>query len=341
MRRRALLAVPAALALLAAAVLLTREDRRPEMEVVASGLEVPWSIAPLGDGRYLVSERPGRIRLVGRGAARVVAELEVAHVGEGGLLGIALHPEFPSRRRLYAYHTYGRGGQLHNRVVALELDGELRAVSTRVVLDGIPGAPIHDGGRIRFGPDGRLYVTTGDAARPPLAQDLSSLAGKILRLEDDGSVPRDNPFPGSPIYSYGHRNPQGIAWHPATGRLYASEHGPVGRDEINVIVPGGNYGWPSAEEYVEPLIDTGAETWAPSGIDFAPDGRLLVACLRGEMLVEVEEGGVKRLLRGALGRLRDVVVEGDHALLATSNRDGRGRPREEDDKVVRIALDAL
>lgn len=314
------------------------------------------------DGRLFFTERPGRVRVVqdDRLLSRPWAQLEVAQEGEAGLLGLALSPDFPRTGYVYVYYTYrDRSGRLWNRVSRLRDEGG-QGTGEEVVLDGIPGAGIHDGGRIRFGPDAKLYVTTGDAASSSLAQDLNSLAGKILRLNPDGSIPQDNPFPGSPVYSYGHRNPQGLDWRPGAGTLVAVEHGPSAHDEVNVVVPGGNYGWPlvsgerTATGLISPLLETGEDTWAPSGASFYSGdlfpqwrGDLFIAALRGQHLhrlrldpsdTAVVEDEV--LFPGELGRLRDVVVGPDGALyLATSNRDGRGSPRPSDDRILRVAPD--
>ncbi len=337
----------------------------PAVEVVVGGLQIPWAAAFAPDGRIFLTERPGRIRVVrdGRLDPQPWAQLSVAHVGEGGLLGLALAPDFARSGALYVYYTYQDEGRLYNRVVRMvERDG--RGQVDRVVLDRIPGAAVHDGGRILFGPDGRLYVTTGDARQPSLAQDRSSLAGKILRIAPDGSIPPDNPFPGSPVYSLGHRNPQGLAWHPQTRTMYAAEHGPSGdlglccRDEVNVIEPGANYGWPEvsgrggAPRFADPIADSGpADTWAPSGIAVPARGpwagSLLVAALRGEHLRRLVLGGARMTqvmgqevyFRGELGRLRDVVEGPDGALyLLTSNTDGRGRPRPGDDRLLKVVF---
>ncbi|MEB3860207.1 MAG: PQQ-dependent sugar dehydrogenase [Desulfurococcales archaeon] len=328
------------------------------VEVLGTGLEVPWSLSVLDDNSILVTERPGRVtRILDGGGRRTIAKIEVASVGEAGLLGLALHPDFPGDRRIYLYATQEAGGRLVNRVLQGKLDPEYTRIDgLRTLLDGIPGARIHDGGRIRFGPDSMLYITTGDAARPELAQDLNSLAGKILRITPDGEIPGDNPFYPSPVYSYGHRNPQGIDWHP-TGRMYSSEHGPIGRDELNEIVPGGNYGWPymagkkgeKRPGLIEPVIDFGDESIAPSGASFATrgpqslKGSMLIACLRARMLVKVDfdsEGNAlnySTLLENRYGRLRDVIPHPDGGIIiATSNRDGRGTPREGDDKIIRL-----
>ena len=323
---------------------------QPRVEVVATGLEAPWALAFAPDGRLYVTERPGRIRVVagGRLTPDPVAEIAVARYGEAGLMGLALDPDFAVNRHLYVCYTRERGGDLLNRIARLTLHADGKAGDERVVLDGMPGAFIHDGCRLKFGPDRMLYATMGDAAVTRTAQERDSLSGKILRINADGSVPADNPFPGSPVYSMGHRNPQGLAWDDA-GRLLAAEHGPSGHDEVNHILPGRNYGWPAVRgrggdpRYVDPLVESGdRDTWAPSGIAFL-GGDLFVAGLRGERLLRftlgpglaVTHAGV--LLNGTHGRLRDVVVGPDGALyVATCNRDGRGRPARDDDRILRL-----
>ncbi len=320
----------------------------PGAEVIASGLDAPWALAFVPDGRLLVTERPGRIRVVRNGQLdpHPLATLPVVAKGEAGLMGLAVDPGFPENPYLYVCYTAQKPGGLINRVTRLTV-GDGRAGSERVVLDDVPGALDHDGCRLKFGPDGKLYVTTGDAARPQLAQLPESLAGKILRLDPEGTVPIDNPFPGSPVYSLGHRNPQGIAWDRA-GRLFEAEHGPSGHDEINRIVPGGNYGWPDVRgktqdgRFVNPVVDSGEDRWNPSGITFHGD-HLYVATLRGRQLLRVAfasdltSARVSTLLERTYGRLRDVVVGPDGALyVATSNRDGHGLPIREDDRVIRV-----
>ena len=324
----------------------------PRVSVVAAGLEVPWALAFAPDGALYVTERPGRIRVVrdGRLDPTPLATLAVAAVGEGGLMGLALDPAFAATGRLYVCYTAARAGRIVNRVTTLVVRGH-GAEAERALLDDIPGASVHDGCRLKFGPDGKLYVTTGDAGDGRLAQRRESPAGKILRLNHDGSVPADNPFPGSPVYSLGHRNVQGIAWD-AGGRLFASEHGPSGfpggHDEINLIRPGRNYGWPDVygtggePRYVDPLVESGRDTWAPSGIAILGD-HLYVTALRGRRLLRMRltaEGGIPEVtawLAGAHGRLRDVVVGPDGALyVATSNRDGRGSPAADDDRILRV-----
>ncbi len=329
----------------------------PRVEVIATGLEAPWALAFAPDGRVFLTERPGRLRVIQEGRLRPepVAILPVTSQGESGLMGLALDPGFPSNRFLYVCYTYSAPGGLRNRVVRLvERDGGIR--QDRTLVDNIPGAWIHDGGRVKFGPDGKLYVTTGDAADPSIAQDLRSLGGKILRLNSDGSIPPDNPLAGSPVWSLGHRNPQGLAWHPSTGRLFATEHGTSVHDEVNIIQPGMNYGWPTVigpardSRFVDPLL-TFTPNIAPSGAAFAgpryPDwqGNLLFATLRGRHLHRVVLASSdftrvqshERLLDGVFGRLRDIVEAPDGSLyLLSNNRDGRGTPTSDDDRVLRI-----
>ncbi|WAS86274.1 MULTISPECIES: PQQ-dependent sugar dehydrogenase [unclassified Corallococcus] len=224
------------------------------VEVVAEGLEVPWGVAflPGGAGDALITERPGRVRLLrgGQLQPRAVATLPLTANGEGGLLGIAAHPDFATNRQFYLYVTTQADGKAQNRVErwTLSADGTSAAFE-RVIFGGIPSAKYHDGGRLRFGPDGMLYVGTGDARDPDLSQDLASPAGKLLRLTPDGAVPRDNPFPDSPVFLLGVRNTQGFDWKDAT-TLYLTDHGPsgetmrFGHDEVNVVKAGDNLGWP-------------------------------------------------------------------------------------------------
>jgi glucose/arabinose dehydrogenase len=330
-------------------------------------LNIPWSLVFLPDGRALVSERPGSIRLIKDGKLRQkpYASITVAHTGEAGLMGLALHPEFPKKPYVYAMHTYKKDdGSLANRVIRLKDNGETAAFD-KVVIDNIPGARLHDGGRIAFGPDGVLYITAGENFEADMAQDLGMLGGKILRITPDGAIPADNPFKGSPIWSYGHRNPQGIAWQPGTGKLFESEHGPsgefgrFGHDEINVIVKGANYGWPKVigaggqTPYIDPIEVWKAAT-PPSGMTFYKGallvhvrGDLFVATLRSRALIRIRlageritaierwfatEGGESRY-----GRLRDVVEGPDGALyFLTNNTDGRGTPSPGDDRIYRI-----
>ena len=308
--------------------------------VVASGLEAPWSLAFHGEVP-LVSERDSAriLELDETGVSREVGVVGgVTPRGEGGLLGLAVHEDF-----LYAYLT--AGGE--NRIDRFPLEGGPGALAlgaAETVLGGIPAAGNHNGGRIAFGPDGMLYATTGDAGQASSAQDTGSLAGKILRLTPEGGVPQDNPFDGSPVYSYGHRNPQGIVWD-AAGTLYASEFGQNTWDELNVIEPGANYGWPEVEGiaghegFVDPVQQWDPAEASPSGIAVSGNS-LYIANLRGEVLREVPLGALGESIEhwaGEHGRLRDVAVAPDNSLwVLTNNTDGRGNPGPEDDRILRL-----
>lgn len=331
------------------------------VQVFASGLIVPWDLAFTNDNRIFVTERTGRLRVILNGALQetpVATISDVAPEGEGGLLGLALDPNFSDNGWLYLYYTYRADGELRNRVVRyMEENNQLKTETRQILVDGIPGSSVHNGGRIVFGPDGKLYITTGDAAEQSLAQDTSSLAGKILRIDADGSIPDDNPFAGSPVYSYGHRNPQGIAWQPGTGRLYETEHGPTGNDEVNLIEPGKNYGWPVVQDgdhtdpYVAPLTYYPTAI-APSGASFYDSpaipqwrGSMLFATLRGTHLhrITIDPNDPRHitseevLYNGQYGRLREVAQGPDGALyVTTNNRDGRGSPIQGDDRILRI-----
>ncbi len=305
---------------------------------VVGGLTTPWSVAFV-DGTALVSERDtGRILEVADGGTRVVGEIPSATPGgEGGLLGISARDGF-----LYAYATTADD----NRVLRLPLEGApgaLRLGSAQTVIDGIPSANIHNGGRIAFGPDGMLYITAGDASDPGAAQDTEALGGKILRLAPDGSVPADNPFPGSPVWSLGHRNPQGIGWD-AAGTMYASEFGQNRWDELNVIEPGANYGWPEVEGiggregFVDPVQQWAPAEASPSGLAVV-DGAVVIANLRGERVRVVptdDPSAAEEFFVGEYGRLRDVAAAPDGSLgVVTSDTDRGGG---DTDEILRVPL---
>lgn len=254
-----------------------------------------------------------------------------------------LDPNFSDNETAYIYHTYEENGTLYNRVVRVRKEGDAWR-ETSVLLDRIPGGRTHNGGRMSIGPDGKLYVTTGDAGDSALAQDVDSLAGKILRLELNGKIPEDNPFADSYVYSYGHRNPQGLAWSADGKRMYSSEHGSSAYDELNVIEAEGNYGWPTVrgdekrEGMRGPLAHSGTNTWAPSGIAYH-EGALYVTGLRGSMLFrfDLDRETTDVLLQGE-GRLRDVYIEAPYVYVITNNTDGRGDPNKQDDRLLKLLL---
>jgi glucose/arabinose dehydrogenase len=337
------------------------------IETVAEGLMVPWGIAFAPDGRIFVTERPGSIRIIRDGKLQPEpwATLKVAATGEAGLMGIALAPDFERSRAVFVVATFSTPEGLVNRVIRFtERDG--RGQDSVVVLDRIPSARFHAGDAIAFGPDGMLYIATGDAMTPSRAHDMKSLGGKILRLTPGGGVPADNPFPGSPVFASGLRNTQGITWDRETGQMFATDHGPSGfpnerfrrnHDELNAIVAGGDFGWPdvagnsSSETSIPPLSDWDPAI-APSGLamytgtDFNRwRGSLFVGALRGAHLRRVS---VERDTTGWLATSEEIVVEGigriravamgpdGYLYFTTSNHDGRGSPVPNDDRLLRI-----
>ena len=332
-----------------------------KVDTVADNLTIPWSIDWLPDGTILFTERNGNLRIIQHGILLEEPLLSLSVGGvEGGMLGIAVDPNYSENNFIYLYYTYNELLSTTNKLVRYQLTNE-QLIEDKVLIDGIPGGPWHDGGRIQFGPDGKLYITTGDAGLPDLAQDLNSLGGKILRINSDGSIPNDNPWNNSPIYSIGHRNPQGMDWD-ESGNLIATEHGPSGwkgvaHDEINYIVKGENYGWPdiigdeTKDKLQTPILHSGEDTWAPSGAEYYNDkkisqweGKYFVATLRGSHLHMIEFDSKnqsvishEKLFQDEFGRLRDVQTGPDGFLyLLTSNQDGRGDPKINDDKILRI-----
>jgi glucose/arabinose dehydrogenase len=329
------------------------------VETWASGLVAPWSLAFLPDGQALVSERNGNILLVERDGRLVeLGEINILEDDESGLMGIAVHPDFPNPAYVYAMYTWYARGNTGNAIARFRLDGYRLADGVNLI-ENIPAGDNHNGGRIGFGPDGMLYVGTGDIFQRRLAQRMDSLAGKILRFRPDGGIPADNPFPGSPIWSLGHRNIQGLAWDPRTGAFYNTEHGPSGEvdfgayDEINLVEKGGNFGWPlmvgapGRPGFFDPIAAWPERATPPSGAAFWR-GDLFVATLGSEALLRLrlENERVVAIERwfndgddSSLGRLRDAVRGPDGALyVLTGNKAWRGDQRAGDDRILRITV---
>lgn len=322
-----------------------------EPAVLVSGLTSPWSVVRLPSGSALISERDTAkiLEYTAEGTVRTVGTVEgVHHGGEGGLLGLAV-TEQDVTAAVYAYFTTATD----SRIVRIALRGSAGSYTlgeANPILTGIAKAGNHNGGRIAIGPDGTLFATTGDANRPDSAQEPASLNGKILRINLDGSVPSDNPFPGSFVYTLGHRNPQGIAWD-ADGKLWASEFGQNTWDELNRISPGKNYGWPIVEGkgdvdgFVDPVLQWATSEASPSGLAFV-HGTFFMAALRGARLWTIAPGaGSDAALQahawftGEFGRLRDAVPGPDGTLwVLTNNTDGRGSPRAGDDRLLQVTL---
>lgn len=325
------------------------QDRKETKGIatVAQGLDTPWSIARSNDVFYL-SERPGKIIKIDgnkKTEQQVDLDKEVSTAAEAGLLGFVLAPDFKDSKEAYAYYTYEDNGQF-NRIVKLKLENDTWK-EEEVLIDKIPSGQYHHGGRLKIGPDDKLYATTGDASDEQNAQDKDTLGGKILRINLDGSKPKDNPMSNSYVYSYGHRNPQGIVWTP-DGQMYASEHGNQANDEINEIKEGHNYGWPVIEGNEEnnnmetPIFTSGSDdTWAPSGIAFK-DGIIYSAALRGEgiMKFDVEKDEMKKVAT-KYGRIRDVYIVNNDLYFVSNNTDGRGNPSQNDDKMYKVSLSQL
>ncbi len=320
-------------------------------ETVRDNLVIPWEIAFLPGGDMVFTERTGQLVRLGE-QERFIRVPGVEPYGEGGLLGLALHPRFEENRWLYLYYTTKIGGKLENRVVRYVYDTAANALtSPAVIISGIPAARYHDGGRIAFGPDGKLYITAGDATNSDSAQDIKALSGKILRVNDDGTIPADNPF-GNAVYSYGHRNVQGLAWDDK-GRLWGTEHGRSGAlsgyDELNLIEKGKNYGWPDIQGdethagMVTPVINSGpTTTWAPAGAVYF-EGNIFFAGLKGEALYQynIKNKTLALHFQHRFGRLRAVVIHDGRLYLSTSDRDGRGPLHPGDDRIIRIPIDSI
>ncbi|MBF2000248.1 MAG: PQQ-dependent sugar dehydrogenase [Synechococcales cyanobacterium M58_A2018_015] len=339
------------------------------VETVVEGLQVPWAIEALPDGSFLITERPGRLRQLrdGQLSAPIPGVPPVVDQGEGGLMDLALHPDFQQNQWIYLSHVVrGDQGDLRTRVSRFRFS-ESGLTEPQVIFAGVPGTAgaTHFGSRLAFGPDGKLYITLGERGDPPRSQDLLDLNGKTLRLNDDGSIPADNPYVGRSdarpeIFSYGHRNAQGIAFQPGTGLMFQTEHGPSGYDgrrggdEVNVVEAGRNYGWPEisydqrAPGMLPPLL-LYDEAIAPAGATFYtgtafPEWQndFFFANLRGQTLVRVvlngsQVVGQERLLERQYGRLRDVAQGLDGFLyITTSDNDGYGAGRAGGDRIIRL-----
>jgi glucose/arabinose dehydrogenase len=334
------------------------------IEIIAENLYVPWSIVFTGSNRILVTERNGSLRVIenGRLVDEPIHKFTVVHEGEGGLMGLALDPEFIQNKLIYISYAYEKEGDVFVKIVRFKDDGTSLS-EEKTLLDNIPGAGFHDGCRLRFGPDKKLYITTGDAGNRDAAQDISKLGGKILRINPDGSIPEDNPFHNSPVWSCGHRNPQGIDWYPGTDIMYETEHGPSGfdgpggGDEVNIIEKGKNYGWPVVHHKMhkdgmeDPVLEFTPAIAPASGMFYRSDvipefkNNFFFGCLRGEGIMRVvvdEKEPAKVISFGMLkdvdfGRIRDIAEAPDGSIyFSTSNRDGRGSVRVGDDKIYRI-----
>jgi len=320
------------------------------VQVLATNLEKPWAIG-FADDKIFVTEKVGRVRVIESGILLddPLATLRTANVFDGGLLGIAVHPAFDKNHFIYVYYTYEKDDILWNKILRIT-ESNNKLVAAKTIFDKIPGSAYSNGGIIKFGLDGKLYVGTGSVSDSHGPQDIQSLEGKILRLNDDGTIPDDNPFSNSPVFSFGHMNPKGLGWDNA-GNLFVTEMGPSKNDEINLVQSGGNYGWPEQEcsgneEFIDPIncYDPAIE---PGGIVFyygdkiKLENSLVLASLRASHLfnLEIDEGGVKsqKSILSGVGRIRDVAVGPDGYLyLITSNTDGKGFPDASDDKLLRI-----
>lgn len=343
-------------------------DVKFRVETVAGGLEVPWGFAWLPNKNLLFTERPGRVRIIENGNLRaepVFTVPDVEPTGESGLMDISLHPDFSKNGFVYLAYAYKTADGQRIKVVRYKYADD-RFTEPKIIIEDIPGAPNHAGMRCRFGPDGKLYVTTGDSTDWNLAQKNDSLAGKTLRLNDDGTVPKDNPFVGKPGFrpenwTTGHRNPQGLAWQPGSNLMFQTEHGPSnfegrggGADEVNIVEAGKNYGWPTiygkmtATGMESPLLEYSPACAPASGMFYngsvfpAFKGNFFFGCLAGKRIIRVVLKGrtvvsQENLLEGVYGRIREMEEGPDgYIYFSTSNRDGRGSAAKDDDRILRL-----
>lgn len=328
---------------------ITSFEETENYEVVFTNLEIPWSIVFLNENEALITERTGKVKIIDLRNKKLIKDFEIKenkHIGEGGLLGAEIRPQFKETGFIYFYYTKEANNKLINRVERYILKNyELK--KDKVIVDNIPAGGVHNGGRIKFGPDGYLYITTGDAGNSDNSQNVNSLAGKILRVRDDGGIPDDNPFKNE-VYAYGIRNSQGITWD-SLGNLWSIDHGrsgiKTGLDEINFIEKGKNYGWPitqgdEVKKGIEaPIIQSGEDiTWAPADLIYY-QGNLFFTGLRGQGLYQynIKDKTLKVYFFQKFGRLRALTLGPDgYFYISTSNRDGRGYPQEDDDKIIKI-----
>ena len=342
------------------------QSQNLKTRIVVSNLDTPWEILWGPDNYIWMTERPGKISRVNPETGEVKQLIKIDEVyenGESGLMGLALHPNFQSTPYVYASYSYRVNGNVKNKIVRYEYNND-NLQNPKVLIDGIDGSSIHNGSRLLFGLDGMLYATFGDASNSSNAQDLNSLNGKILRMTDNGEIPSDNPIQNSYIWTYGHRNPQGLVF--IGNQLFSSEHGSSTDDEINIIQKGRNYGWPDVKGFcdtqdeiafcqehnvVEP-IKAWTPTIAPAGLDFYNNGQisdwdnsLLLVSLKGSRLTQLqlnqERNAIlkeKQYFVNNYGRLRDICISPDgRVFIATSNRDGRGNPAQDDDKIIEVS----
>ena len=356
----------------------SKELPKFRVETVAANLEIVWSIVFAPDGRMFFTERPGRVRVIENGKLRAVPFFTVPDVelsGESGLMGMTLHPKFAENHFVYLAYAYQDASKNQTVRVARYRETGETLVDAKTIIEAIPASRYHSGTRLKFGADGKLYITTGDATKQTLAQKLDSINGKTLRLNDDGTIPNDNPFLGQKgargeIWTYGHRNAQGMDFHPETGLMFQTEHGPsiidgvslfkrTGGDEVNIVEKGKNYGWAkishnSKREGMEtPIIEYSPAVAPASGMFYRGNlfpefkNNFFFGALKGEAIIRLVLDGRRivsqdKLLEKQMGRIREIAEAADGSIyFSTSNRDGRGDPTKEDDRILRIVPDTL